>query len=199
MSQEQEIFNMAVKSYDEAVVLIKNVGEAIRKMQSMSGEAPTFNPGITLSEFDEILQGILLTQAIADNDFDVIERQFVDKITIHGNLLDYIRFASDGKLSLTWDTIAWSDSEAQMQLVEILPQVLETRCQDFIEPFLLVEALSEEFDFMNEIVEHIAMIGACLANIDGKVDEIEAQGASVMVKTLLLDRWEQMKQSLSES
>lgn len=196
MGRAQELFNKACESYDHARELVENVAEAYRKVEKDISGSTTFNPGITMAEFDQILQGILLTQALADNDFDRLERQFIDKITDHGDLLTYIKFKTDGQISLTWDNIAWMDSKTQGELIKILPAILESRCKDFLAPFLIVEKIVEEVDFMNILVNDIAEIGACLAYVDGQVDEIEPEGMKAMLTTLLLNPWIEMKKNM---
>ena len=70
-----------------------------------------------------------------------MERQFIDKITDKGDLLDYIKYATKGELSLTWDEIAWMDSDNQGKFIKVLPEILESRCKDFLSPFIIIEKI----------------------------------------------------------
>ncbi|MGN8963471.1 hypothetical protein [Bariatricus sp. HCP28S3_D3] len=196
MGRAQELFNKACESYDHAQELVKTVAESYRSAERQATGSTSFNPGITMAEFDQILQGVLLTQALVDNDFDRLERQFIDKITDHGDLLDYIRHDSKGKLSLTWDEIAWMDSETQGELIKVLPAILESRCKDFLVPFVIVEKVVDE-NLMKVLVNDIVEIGACLAYVDGQLDEIEPEGLKAMLDTLLLKPWREMKKNCS--
>ena len=195
MGRAQELFNKACGYYDHAQELVKTVGEAYRSAERQATGLSSFNPGITMAEFDQILQGILLTQALADNDFDRLERQFIDKITDHGDLLNFIKHDSKGQLSLTWDEIAWMDSKTQGELIKVLPKILEDRCEDFLAPFVLVEKAIDE-DLMETLVSDIVKIGACLSHVDGQLDEIEPEGLKAMLNTLLLKPWSQMRKKL---
>lgn len=190
MGRAQDLFDEACVYYDKAQKLVKTVGDTYRKLEKEVAGETTFNPRITIAEFDQILQGILLTQALADNDFHRLERQFIDKITDHGDLLKFIEHDSKGKLSLTWDDIAWMDSETQGRLIEILPDILKRRCIDFLQPFVVVV---DEVDLMETLVGYIGEIGARLAYVDGQVDDIEGTGAYVMIKALLLEPWQAMR------
>lgn len=193
MGRAQELFNEACKYYDQAQKLVKTVGESLRDLEKHAEGSASFNPGITMAEFDQILQGVLLTQALADNNFDRLERQFIEKITDHGDLLNFIKHETKGQLALTWDEIAWMDSETQGKLLEVLPQILEGRCQDFLLPFVIIEKIVDEVDFMDTLVTYMAKIGACLACVDGQMDDIEPEGMMAMLQTLLLDPWNAMR------
>ncbi len=195
MGRAQELFNKACEYYDHAQELVKTVAESYRKVEKEAKGSSSFNPGITLAEFDQILQGVLLTQALADNDFDRLERQFIDKITDHGDLLNYIKHDSNGELSLTWDNIAWADSETQGKLIKALPEILENRCADFLVPFVIVEKVIDE-NLMEVLINDIVSIGACLSYVDGQLDEIEPEGLKAMLNTLLLKPWNEMRKKL---
>ncbi len=195
MGKAQELFNKASEYYDHAQALVKNVAEAYRSAEKKVEGSSAFNPGITMAEFDEILQGVLLTQALADNDFDRLERQFIDKITDRGDLLEYIKHDSKGEISLTWDDIAWADSDTQAGLIKALPKILESRCEDFLIPFVVVEKVIDE-NLMEVLVNDIVNIGACLSYVDGQLDEIEPEGMRAMLTTLLLKPWSEMRNKL---
>lgn len=197
MGNAQDLFNAACVPYDHAQELVKNVAEDFRQLEKNATGDSKFNPMITMIEFDQILQGVLLTQALADGNFDRLERQFIDKITDHGDLLDHIKHETNGKISLTWDQIAWMDGRTQAELIEVLPAIMERRCKDFLVPFLLLQRIVDDVDFMNLLVKDIATIGAMLAGVDGKVDDIEAEGAMAMLTELLLKPWNEMSQQIN--
>ena len=196
MGRAQELFNKAYEVYNHAQGLVQDVAEAYREINKKVSGSTNFNPGITMAEFDQILQGALLTQALADNNFDRLERQFIDKITNHGDLLHFIKYQTKGELSLTWDDIAWMDSETQGELLQVLPTIMESRCKDFIVPFVMIEKIADEVDFMEELVKDMATIGACLSYVDGKLDDIEPEGMLAMLEKLLMDPWNEMRKKL---
>lgn len=198
MATAQQLFDAARDSYDHAQKLIKAVGETFREAESRRNGISTFDPEITMAEFDEILQGMLLTQALADGEFSQIERTFINLITRHGNLLGFVRYTTKGELDLSWDDIASMDGETQGKLVEVLPKILKRRCIDFLQPFIIIEKVVEDMDFMKELVADIVKIGACLAGADGKVEEIEAEGMNAMMQELLLKPWLGMRAAFDE-
>ena len=199
MATAQQLFDTARDSYDHAQKLVQAVGKTFREVESRRSGISTFDPEITMAEFDEILQGMLLTQAMADGEFSQIERTFIDLITRRGNLLGYVRYATKGELALSWDDIAAMDGETQGKLVEVLPKILERRCLDFLQPFIIIEKIVDDMDFMKALVTDIVQIGACLAGADGKVEEIEAQGMQAMMQERLLKPWLGIRAAFDEA
>ncbi len=190
MGKAQELFDQATRYYDNSIELVKLMDETFQKVAFQNDPSSRYDTKITLAQFDWILQAVLLSQALSDGNFDRLERQFVDKITDHGDLLGYIKNKTNGELVLTWDNIASLDTSTQQKLVKILPSLLDETCDSFVKPLALLDKASKEVDELNALVENIGKIGACLAQVDGNVTDQEAEAAANMVVSLLVARWQ---------
>ena len=107
----QDILDKAAMAYDHAEATIRAMDSVF---QNVTGS--DYNAELTLAQFDMILQGVLLSVAMADGVFEPVEQDFIRQFAMHGDLLEYIRNDSNGEVDLTWDAIAG--------LPEDLPDVL---------------------------------------------------------------------------
>ena len=105
MGRAQELFDQAVKSYNEAIQLIKAMDQTFQEVVFKNHPENRYDTRITFAQFDMILQAVLLNMAVSDGEFDRLEQQFVDKITDYGDLLTYIKQDSKGQLDLTLSLI----------------------------------------------------------------------------------------------
>ena len=197
MGRAQDLFDRASAKYDQAIKLIKEMDKIYQDAANKADPSRKgYDPKITLAQFDWILQAILLTESISDGDFDRLERQFVDKITDYGDLLTYIAKKTDGKLKLTWDSIARLDQDTQTKLVAILPSLMDETCDSFVQPLALVESALGQYDFLKALASIIGEIGAALASVDGTSEKREAEYCAVMANELLIERWNKLKQEM---
>ncbi|MCD8116409.1 MAG: hypothetical protein LUE21_04725 [Oscillospiraceae bacterium] len=190
MGKAQDLFDQATRYYDDSIELVKLMDKTFQEIAFRNDPSSRYDTKITLAQFDWILQAVLLSQALSDGNFDRLERQFVDKITDHGDLLGYIKNKTNGELALSWDGIASLSASTQQKLVKILPAPLDETCDSFAKPLALLDKASKEVDELNALVEYIGKIGACLAQVDGRVTDEEAESAANMVVSLLVARWQ---------
>ena len=189
MGKAQELFDRAVVKYDDCVTLIRTLDEAFK-----AATEKDYDTKITLAQFDWILQAVLLNTALADGDFDRLERQFVDKITDYGDLLFYIKKKTDGQLDLEWDDIARMDTNTQSKLMELLPVLLAETCDSFVAPLALVDSAVDTMDFLKALTDNMVEIIYDLSAVDGTSEEREAAAAAEMTRELLVGRWKKMRQ-----
>lgn len=189
MGRAQELFDKATKSYDEAIKMIRGMDEVFQNVAYKNDPSRGYDTRVTLAQFDMILQGVLLSLALSDGDFDRLEQQFVDKITDYGDLLTYIKKKTDGKLDMTWSQIARLDAGTQKSLVEVLPAILDDLCDSFVKPLALVDNAIDTVDFLETLQSEIGTISACLSQVDGDSEQREARAAAEMVVKLLSARW----------
>ncbi|MCC8357601.1 MAG: hypothetical protein LJU34_07155 [Oscillospiraceae bacterium] len=189
MGKAQELFDQATRFYDNSIKLVKLMDETFQKVAFKNDPNSQYDTKITLAQFDWILQAVLLNQALSDGNFDRLERQFVDKITDYGDLLLYIKNKTNGELELSWDDIANLNTSTQQKLMEIIPPLLDESCDSFVKPLALVDKATDTFDELEHLTDNIAQICVCLAQVDGKMEEREAEAAGEMVSSLLHARW----------
>ena len=193
MGRAQELFDQAVKSYDEAIQLLKAMDQTFQEVVFKNQPEKRYDTRITFAQFDMILQAVLLNMAVSDGEFDRLEQQFVDKITDYGDLLNYIKQDSKGQLDLTWAQVANLSPATQHKLVDALPAILNQLCDSFVKPLALVDKAVDTMDFLRKLETCIADISVCLSFVDGSSDKSEANASCEMVGRLLEGRWKQYR------
>jgi len=195
MYDKQQIYNKAVESYQHAEDTISRLDSVFRMISGSD-----YEPESTLAQFDIILQGVLLSVACSDMIFDEIEQQFIEQICVHGDLLDYIRTDSEGELDLSWDDFAAADTEGQLKLVSVLPQVLEDQCKSFVFPLIAVDISYSQYgnlpttpgDFLRSIENDMITIATLLAFVDDDGEPVEANTAAKMIYELVDRYWKDL-------
>ena len=193
MGRAQELFDQAVKSYNEAIQLIKAMDQTFQEVVFKNHPENRYDTRITFAQFDMILQAVLLNMAVSAGEFDRLEQQFVDKITDYGDLLTYIKQDSKGQLDLTWSQVASLSPATQHQLVDALPAILDNLCDSFVKPLALVDQAVDTMDFLRKLETCIAEISVCLSFVDGNSDKGEANASCQMVEQLLEKRWKKYR------
>ena len=188
----QDILDRAAEAYDHAEATIRAMDDVFRNVTGSDYDAE-----LTLSQFDMILQGVLLNVACADEVFDPVEQDFIRQFAMHGDLLEYIRNDSDGQVSLTWDIIADLPEDISAALLQVLPQVLDDQCESFIYPLAAVDFSYSQYggilttpgDFLKSIETDMIKIAGLLAFVDSDGTEDEINAAVSMIYELEGKHW----------
>ena len=195
MFDKQEIYAKAAQAYEHAEDTITRIDSVFR---TISGS--DYDPETTLAQFDIILQGVLVSVACSDMIFDETEQQFIQNITVHGDLFDYIRMDTEGQVDLSWDDFASAETEGQLALVSILPQVLSDQCESFILPLAAVDFSYSQYgklptapgDFLRSIENDMITIATLLAFADNDGEEVEVNAAATMIYELVERHWKNL-------
>ena len=188
----QDILDKAAQAYDHAEATIRAMDEVF---QNVTGN--DYDAELTLAQFDMILQGVLLSVACADGNFDVLEQDFIKQFAMHGDLLEYLRSDSNGEVDLTWDIMAKLPTEVIKTLLKVLPQVLDDQCESFILPLAAVDFTYSQYggvvttpgDFLKSIEADMIQIAGLLAFIDNEGTDEEMNAAVSMIYELEGKHW----------
>ena len=188
----QDILDKAAEAYDHAEATIMAMDKVF---QNVTGS--DYDAALTLAQFDMILQGVLLSVACADGNFDVLEQDFIRNFASHGDLLEYIRSDSDGNVDLTWDMIARLPEEVISTLVQVLPRVLDDQCESFVYPLAAVDFSYSQYgdvvttpgDFLKSIEADMIRIAGLLAFVDCEGTDDEINAAVTMIYELEGKHW----------
>lgn len=182
----------AEKAYDRAIHLIRSLDESFQAAAFQEERGERYDTRVTLYQFDLILQAILLNMALIDGNFHRLERRLILKITDYGDLMGYLRReGSFGELS--WEGVAHLDEEAQRQLLERLPAILERTCNSFVQPLALVDGAVDSIDFLERLERELQIIADSMSQVDGVQRAEEQQAYASMLEHLLTDRWRAVK------
>lgn len=188
----QDILDKAAQAYDHAEATIRAMDKVF---QNVTGN--DYDAELTLAQFDMILQGVLLSVACADGNFDVIEQDFIKQFAMHGDLLEYLRSDSNGEVDLTWDIMAKLPTEVINTLLQVLPQVLDDQCESFILPLAAVDFTYSQYggvittpgDFLKSIEADMIQIAGLLALVDNEGTDEEINAAVSMIYELEGKHW----------
>ena len=188
----QDILDKAAQAYDHAEATIRAMDKVF---QNVTGN--DYDAELTLAQFDMILQGVLLSVACADGNFDVIEQDFIKQFAMHGDLLEYLRSDSNGEVDLTWDIMTKLPTEVINTLLQVLPQVLDDQCESFILPLAAVDFTYSQYggvittpgDFLKSIEADMIQIAGLLALVDNEGTDEEINAAVSMIYELEGKHW----------
>ena len=188
----QDILDKAAEAYDHAEATIRAMDEVF---QNVTGNE--YDAELTLAQFDMILQGVMLSVACADGNFDILEQDFIRQFAVHGDLLQYIRSDSNGEIDLTWDIIAQLPEQVTATLLQVLPQVLYDQCESFVYPLAAVDFTYSKYggvittpgDFLKSIEADMIKIAGLLAFVDSEGTDEEINAAVAMIYELEGKHW----------
>lgn len=191
----QDILDKAAEAYDHAEATIRAMDSVF---QSVTGSR--YDAELTLAQFDMILQGVLLSVALADGVFSPLEQDFVRQFAMHGDLLEYIKNDSNSSVELTWDLIAGLPEDVAAGLVSILPKVLDDQCESFIYPLAAVDftysqvgnVITTPGEFLQSIEADMIRIAGLLAFVDSDGTDEEINAAVAMIYELEGKHWREI-------
>lgn len=196
----RQYFTRAEQAYDRAVALIRSLDETFQSDAFRDDPGERYDSSVTLYQFDVILQAILLQMALSDGVFHRLERRLIDRITRYGDLLVYLRKATNGAVALSWEKIDGLSAETKRELARRLPDILERTCNSFVHPLAVADGMVDSVDFLEKLENELQEIALSLSNIDGVRREAERSADVEMLEHLLTRRWKQMKEaSLAEA
>ena len=169
----QQCFEKAKQHYDRCLKFIDKMSSNIKK------NVPEFRSAIARTEFDIILQYILLRTALADGSFKEIEGEFIDKITVNFDIITLFRDVPKG---LNWK---WIGANQSIKNIENVINELRPRADEYIEDFInwfsMLDQEDKEFDLLEILCKEIGEICVCFVFCDGKraKGEIEVAGRTV--------------------
>ncbi len=120
--------------------------------------------------------------ALSDGVFHRLERRLIDRITRYGDLLVYLRKATNGALALSWEKIDGLSAETKRELARRLPDILERTCNSFVHPLAVADGMVDSVDFLEKLESELQEIALSLSNIDGVRREAGALPTAEMLE-----------------
>ena len=196
----QDCFNIACNYYTEARGIVEELSNFAKRVNS------NFSFDIAMRQYDQILQAVLISAAVADGRYMQIESDFINKITDYGDVL--IGFnASMKKQNSDWVDFTWDDiddfsngtnDDTRTKLVAIILTYTEELSDDFVKWFAPIDGATGK-EFLEALVEKTNGIIISFTAVDG--DEISTESdsakefgmASRMLNLALVEKWEKAR------
>ena len=196
----QDCFKIACNYYNEARDIVEELSNFAKRVNS------NFSFDIAMRQYDQILQAVLISAAVADGQYMQIESDFINKITDYADVL--IGFNNDAKKSnpdwvdFTWDDIDdfvnSTDVDTRNKLVAMILTYTEDLSTDFVKWFAPIDGATGK-EYLEALVEKTNGIIISFTGVDG--DEISTESdsakefgmASRMLNLALVEKWEQAR------
>lgn len=175
----QEVFDRAIKYYDEAMNHIEALSVKIR------ADIPEFSTKEAKREFDEVLQACLLHIAVADGFAIPVEMEFIDKITEQGDILLNINHTFG--FSFSWDDIPNLSDDLTRRLLQMAKKIALKDMEIFAPLPLLVDLSEPSHEATGKLGEYLALICVELSKVDGMPEECEKEKTLSIIKDLFVD------------
>ena len=186
----QDLFDMASESYQKARDLVAKMNAVVSKANSK------FSPEVSYIKLDIIIQYLLLETSIADGKFSPIEGDFIDKITDSFDIIDIFENAPKG---MNWKWFAEHRSFTDIKnTIGKLRKAAQKQMSDFAELFAIVDAATENYDILGELLGYLGEIAGCFSRIDGSHDEREVNVATNIVSEYLAKPWLEMMEEVNK-
>ncbi|MBO5701023.1 MAG: hypothetical protein J6S71_01160 [Clostridia bacterium] len=174
----QKHFDLAYRAYLDAKETVKELTTVVQLA------APNFSFDIAMSQFDLILQGILLRTAVEDGYFLDEERQFIEKITDYADIMSY--FNNKG-IPISWDLFNQMSDEQRKDISLKMVVLLTELAEGFVTPFAMIDSVLPK-DYCEVLTETMGIICLALAKCDGDANQSAALKSEGLVAIVLIDK-----------
>lgn len=181
---KEEIFNEAQICYDNCKLMIKGLAEVTKAFD------PEFDEAKCYVQFDLLLQTLLYSQAIVDEDFCEEEKEFITKLA--GNN-DFFKLTEEPTLKdLTWDKVYEMPIDEQVKLSEAINNALNDAADEFVLPFAILDAATTQNSLL-DLSSELSSLSLLLAAVDGVVEDDELYAFQNYADQLILGKWADVK------
>lgn len=184
MGTPQDIFDKACKAYKKFEL----------SLYSTVSERTEYDAESAIIDFDTILQSLLLDIGISDGEFHTLERQFVENIVEHGDVLTYLKNEKD--INLEWEALEVIDIETCEKLTILLHELIEETVYDFISKLVVSDLLNHNNDIYDNLENTLKTIVSCFVSIDGKIEDEENDTAIAALDNMIFSQWETFKNKI---
>ncbi|MBE6688722.1 MAG: hypothetical protein E7588_05535 [Ruminococcaceae bacterium] len=151
-SQAQLKFDIAYDSYKQVEAVVKELSELTQIVFRH------FSHTIAMRQYDYMLQLLLLSMAVADDDYKNLENQFVEKITRYGSILTSYNISLKDKGSdtkYTWQSLREHinslSGDEKSAFVGDLYSLISHRIKEFVDFFACIDQAVKGRNFLAEI------------------------------------------------
>ncbi len=182
-------FNTALQHYEQACGIVR---EMVAFANTRAGQHISLE--MSLWKFDAILQTILLNVAVEDGSFQLVEEQFIRKLTKYGDAMvtiNEIARKSDPNWRMTWSQLPKTSQKFQRELAEYASKVLDQTAAEFAAQLAPIDSMISR-NCLVELRDQVMYIMVNLSLADGDTPE-KAKASSAksiaVANQLLADKW----------
>lgn len=204
MDQRMDLkVSIAIKTYNEIKELIYELGSEVKRV------LPDFNIDTALSQYDLILQSILISAAAADGNYISLENEFIKTIVDSGDIID--TFNSRMKeIDLSMPTLSWNDLKetinafdepAKATLLATFSAIAHESSEPFISTLAPFDDCSDNgCSYLSRLVEKTSIIVRVFSKIhDETTSDVDSASESelsiglALIDSLIKERWERVR------
>ena len=197
----QDCFNAACSYYNEARSIVEELSNLAKRINSK------FQFEIAMRQYDQLVQAVLISAAVADGQYMQIESDFINKITDYADVLagfnNEMKKNNSEWVDFTWDNIddfANSvETETKNRLVAMILTYVDDLAADFVKWFAPIDGAMGQ-NYLEDLVSKTCGIILAFTGVDG--DDLEADNsdsvkeygmAKRMLEIALIQKWEQAR------
>lgn len=132
---QQELFLYGYGEYKKAIQHIEQMNQVI------SSTKVSFAVENSKSDFDIVLQGMMLKVAIADNNATLSEIDYIKSIVDTGDVLQFLKEGTQGKVDVSWNLLKLLDRDTFKKLSDGLDKPLNVVMKRLILPYATLEVI----------------------------------------------------------
>ncbi len=191
--------NPQLKSAKELYAKARGIIEELSNLALETNSKFKFS--IAMRQFDYILQIALIHGAIADNDFQPVEIEFIRDITEYGSVIGLfnveMKDIAPELPDLTWENLeplrkSLSD-KGKEALINQLTEFVDEIAKDFVKWFAPIDAKETKVNYLNRIRvlfdEIINLFSLCDGDVERVNTLLESDAARKVKRNVLVTRW----------
>ncbi|MBQ9706977.1 MAG: hypothetical protein IJV78_03705 [Clostridia bacterium] len=186
----QLYFDDAKEKYSQLCALVDVMSN------QMAQAFDDFDGNQARKQLDVIVGYIMLEVALADNNFTVQEGAFVDQLCTTFPLLHLF---DDVPPSVNWQAIAqFSDASVARQMADKLKDLAQDYVQNFVMGFSMLDAIVEDKDYLQLMIEGLRTIALAMAFVDGNGTSQEILCGTNQIIDVLVSPWRELRDIAKE-
>ena len=174
-----QIFNAAIAAYEDSINDLRNMTNMVASI--MRNQGKSYEPRITLNQFDILLQYSMLQIALADGYLDESEALFIKDIAQYSDFCVFLN--QHGFNNVTWQTIYNTRESTLNSLLDEAKADIMELSEDFITVFSLVDAATD-YNFVDDLKRNVLVIVLATCQADGHADAIELNNGCLIVSAI---------------
>ena len=173
------VYEQAIAAYEDSVNDLKNMGKVFQQFAAQKGVS--YDPRVTLNQFDILLQYSMLQVALADGHLDAAEINFIKDIAQYSDFCFFLQ--EHGFSNASWQAIYNTRESKLNRILDDAEATIIHLSQDFIDIFALCDAVSG-YDFLADLKENVITMIFATCKADGVAEKSEINSGCLILGAL---------------
>ena len=173
------IFDLAKAAYDDSINDLRNMTNITAKALRQMGAS--YDPRVTLNQFDILLQYSMLQIALADGYLDENEVLFIRDVAQYSDFCVFLN--QHGFEDVTWQKIYNTRESTLNRILDDAKADIMDLSEDFITVFATCDAITE-YDFVSDLKRNVVALILATCQADGDAEASELNNGCLIVSAI---------------